>query len=301
MLNGIFVVLVAAAVLVAAFAGRMPAANDAALAAAKSAVDVTIGLVGVMALWLGFMRVLREAGFLAALARGLRPLLERLFPDVPPEHPAMGAIVLNLAANVLGLGNAATPFGLAAMRELERLNPRPGVATNAMALFLAVNTAGIAVLPLGAIAVRASLGSANAAGIVAPSLFASACATLAAIGAAKWLERRGRFAVERAQPREGEPGWTAPFGELAGLDEARRLAAPQPRADPRRRWLALAFALALSAALAREAGERDRGHQRGKVWASRSRSCRSCSRSWSRWACSVLPGRSTRSRRRSRP
>ena len=251
MLNGIFVVLVAAAVLVAAFAGRMPAANDAALAAAKSAVDVTIGLVGVMALWLGFMRVLREAGFLAALARGLRPLLERLFPDVPPEHPAMGAIVLNLAANVLGLGNAATPFGLAAMRELERLNPRPGVATNAMALFLAVNTAGIAVLPLGAIAVRASLGSANAAGIVAPSLFASACATLAAIGAAKWLERRGRFAVERAQPREGEPGWTAPFGELAGLDEARRLAAPQPRADPRRRWLALAFALALSAALAR--------------------------------------------------
>jgi len=251
-LNGIFVALVAAAVLAAAFAGEMPAANDAAIAAAKSAVDVTIGLVGVMALWLGFMRVLREAGFLGALARGLRPVLQRLFPDVPPDHPAMGAIVLNLAANVLGLGNAATPFGLAAMRELDQLNPRPGVATNAMALFLAINTAGIAVLPLGAIAVRASLGSANAAGIVAPSLVASACATLAAIAAAKWLERRRRFAMERAElPEPRGSAAAAPFAELRGFEEAQRLAAAAPLADPLRRGLALAFALALSAALAR--------------------------------------------------
>ncbi|HTO69675.1 MAG TPA: nucleoside recognition domain-containing protein [Myxococcota bacterium] len=251
MLNGIFVALIAAAVLAAAFAGRMPDANDAAFAAAKSAVDVTLGLVGAMALWLGFMRVLREAGFLGALARGLLPVLRRLFPDVPAEHPALGAIVLNLAANVLGLGNAATPFGLLAMRELERLNPRPGVATNSMALFLALNTAGLAVLPLGAIAVRASLGSANAAGIVAPSLVASLCATLAALVAAKALERIPRFAPERAAAPAGEPSTSAGFGELAGLDAAERLAAVRPAAAPARRWLAAAFALALAAALAR--------------------------------------------------
>jgi spore maturation protein SpmA len=253
-LNGIFVALVAAAVLVAALAGRMPDANAAALAAARSAVDVTLGLVGAMALWLGFMRVLRDAGFLGALARGLTPVLRRLFPDVPEDDPALGAIVMNLAANVLGLGNAATPFGLAAMRELERLNPQPGVATNAMALFLAINTAGLAVLPLGAIAVRASLGSTNAAGIIAPSLCASACATVGAIAAAKWLERRRRFAVARAAPgaKSDETGGApAPAHDPAALAEARRIAELRPQSDPTRRWLAVVFAIAVAAALVR--------------------------------------------------
>ena len=161
-LNAIFIALVAGAVLVAAFTGTMAATNQAALDAAKNAVMVVaLGLVGPMALWLGFMRVLREAGFMASVARALAPVMRRLFPDVPAEHPAMGAMILNLSANVLGLGNAATPFGLKAMRELETLNPRPGVATNAMALFLAINTSGVAVLPLGVIAIRASLGSTN--------------------------------------------------------------------------------------------------------------------------------------------
>ena len=252
MLNGIFVALVAGAVVVGALAGKLPELNDAALASAKSAVEILIGLVGVMALWLGFMRVLREAGFLAGVARALAPALKRLFPEVPPDHPAMGAIVMNLAANVLGLGNAATPFGLKAMRELESLNPRPGVATNAMALFLAINTSGLAVLPLGAIALRASLGSKNAAGIVVPSLIASACATLAGIAAAKLLERWPVFAAERAAARESvTPGAAAPAADFAALAAAEKLAASAPPAAPQRAAVAALCAAALAFGVAR--------------------------------------------------
>jgi spore maturation protein SpmA len=251
LLNGIFVALVVGAVLVAAFTGNMSAANDAAIAAAKSAVEITIGLVGVMALWLGFMRVLRETGFMGALARALAPVLVRLFPDVPPDHPAMGAIVMNLAANVLGLGNAATPFGLKAMRELETLNPRPGVATNAMALFLAINTSGLAVLPLGAIALRASLGSANPASIIVPSLIASACATAAGIAAAKLLERLPLFAPERSVLPEGVSPAAARAVDFAGLDAAERMAGAVAPVTPLRRGVLVVFALALAVAVAR--------------------------------------------------
>jgi spore maturation protein SpmA len=112
--------------------------TQASIASARSAVELAIGLVGQLALWLGFMTVLREAGLMRSLARGLAPLMRRLFPDVPAEHPAMGAIVMNISTTMLGLGNAATPFGLKAMQELDKLNPHKGVATNAMALFLAI-------------------------------------------------------------------------------------------------------------------------------------------------------------------
>ena len=251
MLNGIFVALVAGAVLVAAFAGRMSDVNDAALAAAKSAVEILFGLIGVMAMWLGFMRVLREAGFVAGLARALAPVLRRLFPDVPPDHPALSAILLNLAANVLGLGNAATPFGLKAMRELESLNPRPGVATNAMALFLAINTSGLAVFPLGAIALRASLGSTNAAGILVPSLVASACATLAAIAAAKLLQRLPLFSAERAALPESVTLPSVRAGAFAAPPE--ELAAVSPPIVPLRKWVAAAFGVAVLFAVARTA------------------------------------------------
>ncbi len=248
MLNGIFVALVASAVLVAAFAGKMPEANDAAFAAAKSTVELIIGLVGTMALWLGFMRVLRDAGFMRAIARALRPALTRLFPDVPADHPALGAIVMNLAANVLGLGNAATPFGLKAMRELESLNARPGVATNAMALFLAINTAGLAVLPLGAIAVRASLGSTNPAGIIVPSLLASVFGTAVAIVAAKLLQRLPVFAVERAVIPAAASAAAAPPAAFAVSDSPESAPAPAQPAEPWRAALAIAFAVSLAVA-----------------------------------------------------
>ncbi len=255
MLNAIFIALIAGAVGVAAFAGTMSETNQAALDAAKNAVVViAFGLIGPMALWLGLMRVLRDAGFMAQIARGLAPAMRRLFPDVPAEHPAMGAMVLNLAANVLGLGNAATPFGLKAMRELEALNPRPGVASNAMALFLAINTSGVAVLPLGVIAIRASLGSTNAAGVVLPTVLATACSTLVAVTVAKLLQGRALFSVERAA--EALPDGAAPVGTIEsgikGMDEAERIATLRRASDPLRRWLPVGFALLLAFALARQ-------------------------------------------------
>ncbi|MEA3348417.1 MAG: nucleoside recognition domain-containing protein [Pseudomonadota bacterium] len=159
---------------------------------AGDAVQLAIGLVGVMALFLGLMKVAEEGGLLKLAARGIRPILIRLFPEVPADHPAMGAMVMNLAANLLGLGNAATPFGIKAMQELETLNPEPGTATDAMALFLAINTSSVTLLPTGVIALRAAAGSTNAAGILPTTLCATLFSTATAIICAKLLARLWR-------------------------------------------------------------------------------------------------------------
>ncbi len=151
-----------------------------------------------MAFWLGLVRVLHRGGLLRSMARVLRPVMCRLFPEVPADHPAMGMIILNMAANMLGLGNAATPFGLKAIRELDRLNPVKGQATNSMALFLAINTSGLALLPTGMIAIRASLGSLSPGSIVLTSIVATACSTTVAIFAATMLARLPRFRAEGA-------------------------------------------------------------------------------------------------------
>ena len=153
--------------------------------AAGGAVTLAIGLVGAMALFLGLMKVAEAGGLLTIIARTLRPLMIRLFPEVPADHPAMGAIVMNLSANALGLGNAATPFGIRAMEELNKLNPNPGTATNAMALFLAINTSSVTLLPTGVIALRAAAGSQDPAGILPTTLFATICSTTIAILVAK--------------------------------------------------------------------------------------------------------------------
>ncbi|CAK0760440.1 spore maturation protein A [Gammaproteobacteria bacterium] len=160
------------------------------MASAKGAADLALGLTGVMALFLGLMKVAEAAGLLTLLARLLRPLMVRLFPQVPPNHPAMGAMILNLSSNLLGLGNAATPFGIRAMQELDRLNPHPGVASDPMVLFLGLNTAGIALLPSSIMALRAAAGSTDPAAILPTTLFATLCATVIAITAARVL---GRF------------------------------------------------------------------------------------------------------------
>jgi spore maturation protein SpmA len=156
---------------------------------AGGAVDLAIGLVGVMTLFLGLVKVAEAGGMLTIIARLIRPLMVRLFPEVPPEHPAMGAMILNMSANALGLGNAATPFGIRAMQELEKLNPNPGTATDPMILFLAINTSSITLLPTGVIALRAAAGSADPAGILPTTLFATICSTAAAILAAKLYKR----------------------------------------------------------------------------------------------------------------
>ncbi len=164
--------------------------------AAGGAVTLAIGLVGAMALFLGLMKVAEAGGLLTIIAKTLRPLMIRLFPEVPADHPAMGAIVMNLSANALGLGNAATPFGIRAMEELDKLNPNPGTATNAMALFLAINTSSVTLLPTGVIALRAAAGSQDPAGILPTTLFATICSTTIAILVAKlcqnlWPATRG--------------------------------------------------------------------------------------------------------------
>jgi spore maturation protein SpmA/spore maturation protein SpmB len=167
----------------------MEALTKAMVESAAGAVELALGLVGVMTLFLGLMKVAEAGGILTILARLIRPLMVRLFPEVPPEHPAMGAMILNLSANVLGLGNAATPFGIKALQELDKLNSRPGTATNAMAMFLAINTSSVTLLPTGVIALRAAAGSANPAGILPTTLFATTCSTVTAILAARALQR----------------------------------------------------------------------------------------------------------------
>lgn len=189
MMNFVWLGLILSAVLYGAFAGTMEAVSQASIESAKAAVSLAIGLIGVMAFWLGMMRIVREGGFLHTLARWVRPLMTRLFPDVPADHPAMSAMILNIAANMLGLANAATPFGIKAMMELNRLNPVPGVATNAMVLFLAINTSNVALAPLGVIGLRAAMGSANPAGIWIPTLLATLFSTAVGITAAKLLQR----------------------------------------------------------------------------------------------------------------
>jgi len=168
----------------------MAALGKAMIDAAGGSVTLAIGLVGVMALFLGLMKVAEQGGLLTIIAKTLRPLLVRLFPDVPAEHPAMGAMILNMAANVLGLGNAATPFGIRAMQQLQSLNKEKAVATDSMALFLAINTSSITLLPTGVIAIRAAAGSQDPAGIVPTTLFATICSTTVAIFMAKFLAKR---------------------------------------------------------------------------------------------------------------
>lgn len=172
---------------------KLKAVTQAALDYAATAVSIALGLIGIMALWLGVMKVAEEAGLLLVLTRILTPLTKRLFPDVPPDHPAVGAIIMNVAANMLGLSNAATPLGLKAMEELNKLNPKLGTATNAMVTFLAINTGGLILIPATAIAVRAAAGSANPGIIIGTSIVGASCATIAGVAASKVLQRLPRY------------------------------------------------------------------------------------------------------------
>ena len=180
----------------------MDALGLAMIDAAKGSVTLAIGLVGVMALFLGLMKVAEAGGLLAIIAKTVRPLMVRLFPEVPADHPAMGAMIMNISANVLGLGNAATPFGIRAMQELDKLNPHKGTATNAMAMFLAINTSSVTLLPTGVIALRASAGSADPAGILPTTLFATICSTAVAILAVKLYQRFAKPAEAYASDAE---------------------------------------------------------------------------------------------------
>ena len=193
-MGAILAVLLALSVAVAALRGRLPELTAAALDAAAKASGFALSLVGVLALWMGLMRVAEEAGLVRWIARLATPVLRRLFPGVPAHHPAMGAIVMNVAANVLGLGNAATPFGIRAMQELEALNPHPGTASDAQAMLCALNTASVQLVPATVIALRVAAGSRAPAEIIGPTLLSSACGVVVAVLVA-WLLAR----VQRAR------------------------------------------------------------------------------------------------------
>lgn len=193
MLNYIWFGMMAIGVVVGVFTGRIDAVTEAAIDMAKTAVEISIGLIGIMALWLGVMKIAEESGLIRIIARALRPIMVRLFPDVPPDHPAMGSIVLNMSANMLGLGNAATPLGLKAMEELQELNPHKKTASNAMVMFLAINTSSVQlILPATVVALMGAVSSQ----IFITTILATLCSTTAAIITVKLLEKSKRFAIE---------------------------------------------------------------------------------------------------------
>jgi len=237
-LNYIWLALVLLAVAIGGWNDRFKEVTEGAFDGAKTAVTIALGLIGIMALWLGVMRLAERAGLVQRIARGLRPIMRRLFPDVPPEHPAMGSMVMNMAANMLGLGNAATPLGLRAMRDLKTLNPRTDVATNAMCTFLAINTSSVQLIPATAIAILAASGSTRPTAIVGTALLATLCAATVAIVSVKLLEKLPIFRIsrsienanvqqnfEKAEVKEkagvSEPGYSD--GSVVPQEPARRL------------------------------------------------------------------------------
>jgi spore maturation protein SpmA len=164
-------------------------ANEGLLKTADTAVTIVLGLIGIMALWLGIMKIAEAAGLITLLAKFAKPVMVRLFPDVPPEHPAMGAMLSNMAANFLGLSNAATPLGLKAMEELNKLNPNAGTATNAMCMFLTINTSAITLIPATVIAIRVSLGSKNPTDIIIPTFIATLIALICGVIFNRMIQR----------------------------------------------------------------------------------------------------------------
>jgi spore maturation protein SpmA len=231
--------------------GRMAEVAGSIMNGASSAVTLVIGLVGAMVFFLGLTRVAFDAGLRAWLGRRLEPLARRLFPEVPSDHPAMGAMVMNMSSNMMGLGNAATPFGLKAMSELSRLNSMPGVATNAMVLFLAINTSAITIFPpFGTIAVRQAAGSLDPWAIWAPTLIATTCSTVSAVAGYFLLGRLGLF---RARALEHPPPAPAP---LAAESTAEAADTPATSAGPAwlRKLIVGAFLVTVLAGLGLEFG-----------------------------------------------
>ncbi len=201
MLNYIWLGLILCGVVLGVVTGRTEAVTAATFDAAKaSLMNIALPLGAVMALWLGIMRLAEKSGAVERLSSFLKPLLTRLFPEVPADHPAMGAMVMNIAANMLGLGNAATPLGLKAMQGLESLNPRPGTATNAMCTFLAINTSSVQLIPATAVGILAAAGAAHPTSIIGTALVATTCSFITGIVSVKLLQRLPMFALPPTDP-----------------------------------------------------------------------------------------------------
>nr|WP_195571058.1 nucleoside recognition domain-containing protein [Paenibacillus sp. 1001270B_150601_E10] len=194
MINALWIFMLVVGFIAAAAQGRIELVTEAVFDGAKTGVGVSFGLISVMVFWLGMMRIAEDAKLLDKLAKLLGPIVGYLFPDVPKNHPALGFIMSNMSANLLGLGNAATPMGIRAMQELQKLNPDKSTASPAMCTLLAINTASITLIPTTLIAIRMNFNSANPAEIVGTTLIATMIATAAAILADRWYRNRYRHA-----------------------------------------------------------------------------------------------------------
>lgn len=220
-MNQVFAVLVLVSVIVAAATGSMEAVSKGALEASKDAVHLTIELIGYMALFLGLFKIAEDGGLIRLVSRTIKPVTRRLFPEIPANHPAIGAMMMNFSANMLGLTNAATPLGIKAMTELDKLNKTPGTASNAMVLFLAINTSALALLPSGVVSIRTAEGSTDPWGIITPTLVASLGATIVGILAAKTLQRVRLF--KSPEPTREIPAEELARGEEIAAEESSKL------------------------------------------------------------------------------
>lgn len=181
MIHVVWLALILVGVVVAGLDGRVETVTEAATTSAQLGIETLLGFLGIMILWLGMSKIAEEAGLIHSLAKLMTPLMRILFPSLPRDHPAMGSMLMNMSANLLGLGAAATPFGLKAMQQLQELNPRPQRATDAQCTFLAMNTSSVTVIPATVIALRAAAGSRHPAEIVSTALLATLCSTVVAL------------------------------------------------------------------------------------------------------------------------
>lgn len=189
MVNLIWLSMLLSGIIVAGSNGRIEVVTEASLEAAQSAVNLAFELIGLMAMWLGLLKIAEEAGLVGLLARLLRPFTRYLFPEIPKDHPAIGSIIMNLSANILGLGNAATPFGLKAMQELQALNKRPEEATPAMCTFLGLNTGCLTLIPATIIGIRAAASSTDPTIIVGPTILATGFSMIVAVIADRFFRK----------------------------------------------------------------------------------------------------------------
>lgn len=189
MVNYIWLAMIVVSIITAGVQGNIEVITKAAFEGADTAVKVSISLIAIMTFWLGIMKLAEAAGLVQALARLVQPITAFLFPSVPKDHPALGAIVMNLSANILGLSNAATPMGLIAMQELQKLNSKPDTASDAMCTFLALNTACITLIPTTIIGIRLMYGSQDPTAIVGTTIFATCCGMTVAIIVDRTLRR----------------------------------------------------------------------------------------------------------------
>jgi spore maturation protein A len=193
MLNVIWLALLVGSVAIAVLTGQVKEVVVSVTESAVSAFKLALGLTGIMALWLGVMRIAEDSGLIAGFTRMIAPLMRFLFPGIPDGHPALGSMAMNMVANMFGLNNAATPMGIRAMEDLDTINPRKGTATDEMCMFLAINTSSIQLIPAGSIALLAGGGSADPTVIVFPALVATFVSTVAGVTAARLLSRLRRF------------------------------------------------------------------------------------------------------------